>query len=97
MAEYLKLFVSGTFIFVPILLFVLIISKKINKKFIYLKQMLLVKLKQFYIWYCYGKIIERVVDRVNGIPCEIAYYNIEGDIVGFWAYGYWQPDLPYKG
>ena len=53
--------------------------------------------KRFYVWFCYGLITEKVKDSLDGLPCEIAYYNIEGELVGYWAYSYFDPKLPYKG
>lgn len=50
--------------------------------------------------YCYlrfGKITEVVVDRINGIPCEICYLDRNGKEVGYWAYGHFDPRGPYRG
>jgi len=42
-------------------------------------------------------ITERLVDSIDFLPCEIEYKDATGKIVGYWAYGYWEPDLPYQG
>lgn len=33
----------------------------------------------------------------DGVPAEIEYLDSKGEVVGFWAYGSWHPDYPYKG
>ena len=33
----------------------------------------------------------------DNIPAEIEYRDEEGKVVGFWAYGCWHPDYPYRG
>ena len=33
----------------------------------------------------------------DSIPAEIEYYNEKGEVIGFWAYGYFHPDYPYQG
>ena len=38
-----------------------------------------------------------VKDRINGITCETAYYNADDELIGWWAYGYFDPNLPYQG
>lgn len=44
-----------------------------------------------------GKIFSKVIDTYAGYPCEIAYYDIDGILIGYYAYGAYDPDLPYKG
>ena len=48
-------------------------------------------------WVRFGTITERIKDSINGIPCEIEYVVRWGRVVGFWAYGYWDPSGPYQG
>jgi hypothetical protein len=41
---------------------------------------------------------ETIKDTINGIPCEIEYRSkLTGNVVGYWAYGYYDPNLPYNG
>lgn len=40
--------------------------------------------------------VEVVMDTINGIPCDINYV-FRGEVVGFWAYGYYHPDCPWQG
>jgi hypothetical protein len=50
-------------------------------------------LKRLYLYLRFGKITE----RIDYVPCEIEYKNSKGDTIGFWAYGYFDPGLPYRG
>lgn len=40
---------------------------------------------------------ETIIDTTNGMPCEIEYRDAENTLVGFWAYGSFDPELPYQG
>ena len=31
------------------------------------------------------------------IPAELEYTNEEGRVIGYWAYGRWEPGRPYQG
>ena len=33
----------------------------------------------------------------DNVPAEIEYRDKNGKVLGFWAYGDWHPDYPYKG
>ncbi len=33
----------------------------------------------------------------GGVASEIAYYNESGELIGYWAYGSWDPSYPYQG
>jgi hypothetical protein len=52
---------------------------------------------EFIHWVRWGKITEEVVDAIANVPCEIQYRDRNGTIIGYWAYGYFDPSLPYKG
>ncbi|MDD3644373.1 MAG: hypothetical protein PHR19_02475 [Bacteroidales bacterium] len=54
-------------------------------------------IKNLYIYIRFGEITSRVVDRTNGMPCEIAYYDRNGKMIGYWAYGYFDPEGEYRG
>ena len=45
----------------------------------------------------FGKITSRIDDTINNIPCEITYFGRCGEVIGFWAYGSFDPSLPYRG
>ena len=45
----------------------------------------------------FGEITPVVVSTVNGIACEIAYHGGDGTIIGYWAYGSFDPSYPYRG
>lgn len=55
-------------------------------------------MKKLLRWLRFGKITEQITATAgDGIPAEIYYRGRFGIVVGFWAYGYWHPDYPYKG
>ena len=55
-------------------------------------------LKQLIIKIRFGAITEKIVGTAgDGVPAEIEFLDRNGKIIGFWAYGYWHPDLPYQG
>ncbi len=46
----------------------------------------------------FGKITEHVVCTAgDNIAAEIEYKDRRGKVIGFWAYGYFHPDYPYRG
>jgi len=56
------------------------------------------KLKKFIRWVKYGKITSKVTETAgDGVPAEIEYYDRFGRCIGFWAYGYLEPNSLYKG
>lgn len=54
-------------------------------------------LGRLYVWVRFGKIKSRSVEFLNGHEAEIEYYNAKGCVVEYWAYGYYDPRLPYRG
>ena len=38
-----------------------------------------------------------VRSTVNGVIAEEAFLNEAGEIIGYWAYGYYDPGYPYQG
>ena len=46
----------------------------------------------------FGKITSKIIATAgDNVPAEIEYYGRGGKLIGFWAYGYFQPNLPYQG
>lgn len=45
----------------------------------------------------FGKITSTVKSDINGIACEIEYYGRNGKVIGYWAYGSFDPYYPYQG
>lgn len=45
----------------------------------------------------FGKIKETVKVYGEGGAWEIEYTGHNGKIIGYWAYGNWDPNLPYPG
>lgn len=37
-----------------------------------------------------------MVDYIGGLPCEYKIYD-KGQVVGYWAYGAFDPSYPYRG
>ncbi|MEX3984283.1 hypothetical protein AB4Y45_35590 [Paraburkholderia sp. EG287A] len=56
-----------------------------------------VKSRAAWEWLRFGKITEHVTDRIEGIACEVEYRGRGGKVVGFWAYGFFCDDYPYRG
>ena len=44
-----------------------------------------------------GGITATIKDHVGGHVSEIEYTDKDGTVVGYWAYGHFDPNLPYKG
>lgn len=54
--------------------------------------------KRFYRYTRFGKITERIVATAGHcVVSEIEYLDRNGKVVGYWAYGYYDPSLPYQG
>jgi len=51
--------------------------------------------------YCelrFGKITSKIVATAgHDVPAEIEYRDSKNRIIGYWAYGYFDPKYPYKG
>lgn len=45
----------------------------------------------------HGPLTWRVTDSIDNLTTEVEYTNIDGKVVGYWAYGSWDPELPYQG
>lgn len=54
------------------------------------------KLKKWWRSIRFGTVKKEVRVRIGGEVCEVAYLNRKGKIVGYWAYGYYDPSLPYR-
>lgn len=39
----------------------------------------------------------RVHDTISGHVCEEGFYDASGEMVGYWAYGHYEPWYPYQG
>lgn len=44
-----------------------------------------------------GYAISKVITTVQGHVAEEAFYDSEGNLVGYFAYGYYDPTLPFQG
>ncbi len=53
--------------------------------------------KRWWQWIRFGEISEQVKSIDGGCASEIAYYDRFGRMVGYWAYGSFDPNLPYRG
>lgn len=54
-------------------------------------------MKRFLQWLRFGQINEKVKAIDGGVPSEIEYRGRGGKVVGYWAYGCFDPQLPYQG
>jgi len=48
-------------------------------------------------WIRFGKVSKRVKDMINYTVCEEEFYGRNNKVIGYWAYGYYDPSLPYQG
>ena len=55
------------------------------------------KIRDLWLWIRFGKIREIIRDTMQYTPCEIEYKGRFNKTIGYWAYGSWCPDLPFKG
>lgn len=44
-----------------------------------------------------GKITSTIKDQCGSTVTEIEYRDDTGVVVGYWAYGHYDPELPYQG
>lgn len=53
------------------------------------------------IWFkaLFGTIEIHAIARLEGIVCEMYAYSggTDGAVIGHWAYGHWDPTMPYTG
>lgn len=54
-------------------------------------------MKRFWRWIRFGHIREEIKGEVANVVSEIAYYGRGNKLVGYWAYGHFDPNLPYQG
>jgi hypothetical protein len=43
----------------------------------------------------FGKIKRKVIDQIDFTECEIEYRGRNNKLVGYWAYGFYDWELPY--
>lgn len=44
----------------------------------------------------FGHVRPVVKSTVCGVVAEVAYIDRNGEVVGYWAYGHFDPNLPYS-
>lgn len=54
-------------------------------------------LRKAWQWARFGSIVKKVVSIDGGLASEIEYRGRGNLIVGYWAYGYFDPKMPFKG
>lgn len=54
------------------------------------------RLRALWFWVRFGKVRQEVRSVDGGIPSEVAYLDRKGQLVGYWAYGYFDPSMPYR-
>lgn len=55
------------------------------------------KIKRFIQWIRFGKITSEIKSVDGGFVSEEAFYGRNGKIIGYWAYGSFDPSYPYRG
>jgi hypothetical protein len=54
--------------------------------------------RRWYIWIRFGTIVEIPRDWIEHQICEIEFRSGRtGEVIGYWAYGHYDPSLPYRG
>lgn len=54
-------------------------------------------LLRLYVRLRFGKLHFVPKDRIDGLVCEQEAQNARGEVVGYWAYGSYDPSYPYRG
>ena len=58
----------------------------------------LLALKGMVTWVRFGTITEHTTATAgDNVTAEVEYRGRHGKVVGYWAYGYFDPNLPYQG
>ena len=55
------------------------------------------KLKVIWLWLRFYPIKKKVTCYIDYRECEAEFYSRQGEVVGVWAYGYYDPHMPYQG
>lgn len=52
------------------------------------------------LWW-WGKLTEKTIDTMDAwgswLVTEYEVLDCRGNVIGYWAYGNWDPNLPYHG
>lgn len=54
-------------------------------------------LRRLWLWLRFGRITEHVLAVDGGVASEIELHDRFGRVVGYWAYGFYDPHFPYRG
>jgi hypothetical protein len=55
-------------------------------------------LRKLWLWVRFGNITSRVVGTAGDhVAAEIEYLGRNGKVIGYWAYGSFDPSYPYRG
>ena len=54
-------------------------------------------MKKLINWIRFGQIIAIIKSVDGGTASEIEYRGRFGKVIGYWAYGFYDPAFPYKG
>lgn len=57
---------------------------------------LLIKIRRVYNRLRFGKVSLRITSMLEGTVAEYEILDRKGRVVGYWAYGYYDPNYPYK-
>lgn len=60
------------------------------------RQPIALSLRRFWVWLRFGTIREEVRSVDGGVASEVAFIGRFNRVVGYWAYGHYDPSLPYK-
>lgn len=54
-------------------------------------------IRRSWLWVRFGDITETVKSVDGGVVSEIEYRGRNGKVIGYWAYGHFDPSGPYRG
>jgi len=55
------------------------------------------RIQRTWLWLRFGDITETVKSVDGGVASEVEYRGRNGKVVGYWAYGSFDPAYPYQG
>jgi hypothetical protein len=59
---------------------------------------LVYNIKRFWRFLRFGTITSKIIATAgDSVTAEVEYYDRYGNVIGYWAYGYWHPKYPYQG
>lgn len=68
-----------------------------GSKIMKIKDYIFIWFLSVYFYIKYGKLEHFIEDRIDYIICEASYRNELGHVIGYWGYGHFDQECPYRG